>query len=163
MSYEYEDADYGGNRILWGRIVLLGVILVLAFLAGRATVGGVSEDQAAQLRAEAQAAGAEAEELRDRLTALQADSAEDGESSEVPTEEGSETVASDDASGTESPDTDDGGDGDTYTVQTGDTLAGIAQEFYGDATRYPLIQEANDLAGTQLRVGQEIVIPPDDQ
>ncbi|MBI1877204.1 MAG: N-acetylmuramoyl-L-alanine amidase [Chloroflexi bacterium] len=48
-----------------------------------------------------------------------------------------------------------------YTVQSGDTLGRIAQKFYGDARRYPLIQQANNLANaSSIWVGQVLVIPP---
>lgn len=32
---------------------------------------------------------------------------------------------------------------DTYTVRSGDTLSKIAKQFYGDASKYPVIYEAN--------------------
>jgi LysM repeat protein len=48
----------------------------------------------------------------------------------------------------------------TYKVQSGDTLGRIAQKFYGDASKYPLIQKANNLTGGNIWVGQTLVIPP---
>jgi LysM repeat protein len=49
----------------------------------------------------------------------------------------------------------------TYTVQSGDTLGKIAQRVYGDARKYPLIQQANNLRDpSQIWVGQVLVIPP---
>jgi len=50
----------------------------------------------------------------------------------------------------------------TYTVQSGDTLSGIALSFYGDASRWPEIFEANRdrISNPNLiRVGQELRIP----
>lgn len=48
----------------------------------------------------------------------------------------------------------------TYTVQSGDTLGRIAQKAYGDARRYPLIQQANNLANpSNIWVGQVLIIP----
>ncbi len=48
----------------------------------------------------------------------------------------------------------------SYTVQRGDTLGRIAQKVYGDARRYPLIQQANNLKDpSQIWVGQVLVIP----
>jgi nucleoid-associated protein YgaU len=51
-----------------------------------------------------------------------------------------------------------------YTIQSGDTLSKIAQQFYGSATKYPKIFEANrevikdpDL----IFPGQKIRIPPE--
>ncbi|CCI13803.1 hypothetical protein MICAE_2150015 [Microcystis aeruginosa PCC 9806] len=32
----------------------------------------------------------------------------------------------------------------TYTIKSGDTLRGIALKFYGDASKFVVIQEAND-------------------
>ncbi len=52
----------------------------------------------------------------------------------------------------------------TYTVQPGDTLSKISKEYYGNANEYMRIFYAN--RGTlrdpdHIRVGQELVIPPD--
>lgn len=52
--------------------------------------------------------------------------------------------------------------GRSYTVKSGDTLSGIAQQFYGDAGKYNKIFEANrDKLNNpdQIRPGQELVIP----
>ncbi len=50
----------------------------------------------------------------------------------------------------------------TYTIQPGDTLSGISQRFYGKASEYSKILEAN--RGTiadadKIKAGQTIVIP----
>ncbi len=48
----------------------------------------------------------------------------------------------------------------TYTVQSGDTLARIAQKVYGDARKYPEIQRANNLADAgRIFVGQVLLVP----
>jgi LysM repeat protein len=50
----------------------------------------------------------------------------------------------------------------TYTVQAGDTLSGIAQRFYGNASAYNKIFQANRDKLTDadhIRPGQELVIP----
>jgi nucleoid-associated protein YgaU len=47
-----------------------------------------------------------------------------------------------------------------YTVQTGDTLFGIAEREYGDGELYPVIAEMNNLANPDLiLVGQELLVP----
>jgi len=49
-----------------------------------------------------------------------------------------------------------------YTVQSGDTLGKIAKEFYGDASQYPKIFEANQPMLTdpdKIYVGQSLRIP----
>lgn len=47
-----------------------------------------------------------------------------------------------------------------YSVQSGDTLYGIAARVYGDGEKYPLIQAANQLPDqNMLEVGQVLVIP----
>ena len=49
----------------------------------------------------------------------------------------------------------------TYIIQPGDTLMAIAARFYGDASRWSAIAEANPEADPRrLRVGQEIKLPP---
>ncbi|MCK6523179.1 LysM peptidoglycan-binding domain-containing protein, partial [Myxococcota bacterium] len=50
----------------------------------------------------------------------------------------------------------------TYVVQKGDTLGKVAQEVYGQASRWTDIRDANKAAlkgGIALKVGQELVIP----
>ena len=48
----------------------------------------------------------------------------------------------------------------TYTVKRGDTLSGIARELYGDARKYPVIQNANQIEDpSRIWVGQVLVIP----
>ncbi|TEU14653.1 MAG: LysM peptidoglycan-binding domain-containing protein [Anaerolineales bacterium] len=49
----------------------------------------------------------------------------------------------------------------TYTVKAGDTLSKIAKEFYGDATKYPIIAEYNSLEDPgRIFIGQVLRIPP---
>lgn len=53
--------------------------------------------------------------------------------------------------------------GESYTVQAGDSLSRIAEQFYGDANQYMRIFEANRDKLTdpnKIRVGQQLVIPP---
>lgn len=51
----------------------------------------------------------------------------------------------------------------TYTVKSGDTLSGIAQQFYGNAGEWGAIYEENkDIIGNNpnmIQVGQELRIP----
>lgn len=54
--------------------------------------------------------------------------------------------------------------GDSYDVQSGDTLATIAQQFYGDPTQWQRIYDANkDAIGSdpdKLKLGTHLTIPP---
>jgi nucleoid-associated protein YgaU len=47
-----------------------------------------------------------------------------------------------------------------YTVQPGDNLSKISKHFYGDANKYPVIAQANNLDDPdKIKVGQKLVIP----
>jgi nucleoid-associated protein YgaU len=49
---------------------------------------------------------------------------------------------------------------DEVIVQRGDTLTGIANKYYGDASLFPMIAAANNLANpSQLNVGQRLILP----
>ena len=54
--------------------------------------------------------------------------------------------------------------GDTYEVQSGDTLLSIAEQYYGDTTQWRRIYDANkDVIGSdpdKLKVGTTLKIPP---
>jgi len=54
--------------------------------------------------------------------------------------------------------------GDSYEIQSGDTLATIAQQFYGDPSQWRRIYEANkDTIGDdpdKLKLGTKLTIPP---
>jgi nucleoid-associated protein YgaU len=54
--------------------------------------------------------------------------------------------------------------GDTYEVQSGDTLLSIAQQQYGDTTQWRRIYDANkDAIGSdpdKLKLGMQLKIPP---
>jgi nucleoid-associated protein YgaU len=54
--------------------------------------------------------------------------------------------------------------GDSYEIQSGDTLATIAQQFYGDASQWRRIYDANkDTIGDdpdKLKLGTKLTIPP---
>ena len=50
--------------------------------------------------------------------------------------------------------------GNSYTVQSGDSLWEIAKRNYGDGSRYTQLQEANNISNpNKLSVGQTLVIP----
>lgn len=54
----------------------------------------------------------------------------------------------------------------TYKVESGDTLSGISQRFYGETKYADLIFQANRdrlSAKNSLKIGQELVIPPKPQ
>lgn len=157
MDHDYELEDDYAPRVLWGRLVFFGVALLLAFLVGRCTkAAGVPEADYNAQQAELMELAEENEVLRQQLAAAGApeDEGEDGNDNGNADEE------------TEPPDEGENGgavgEGETYTVQPGDTLTRIAEQFYGDPRKFDLIVDANNLSGdTQLRVGQELIIPPD--
>lgn len=52
----------------------------------------------------------------------------------------------------------------THTVAQGDTLASIAERFYGDGSQFTLITAANGITDPSLIfVGQVLIIPDRDQ
>jgi len=54
--------------------------------------------------------------------------------------------------------------GETYEVQSGDTMLSIADQFYGDNTQWRRIYDANkDVVGSdpdKLKIGMKLKIPP---
>ena len=164
MDHEYELEDDYAPRVLWGRLAFFAVALLLAFLFGRCTKSaGVPVE-------EFRASEAKVVELASENAVLsqQLDAAASGGEPDAGNGEGGEGEGEGQEEATEAPPDDeeetDGevGEGERYTVQSGDTLTKIAEQFYGDPRKFDLIVDANNLdSATGLRVGQELVIPPD--
>jgi hypothetical protein len=157
-EYDDEPAYRTGPRILWGRLIVLAVVLVAAFLLGRATGGsGVSQEDLDAMRSERNDAQAEVENLQAELqrsedqNRLLQDQLAEEQAGETPT---TGTPGEEDT--TEEP------AGETYVIREGDTLLELANEFYGDPSLDDYIAEANDIVDPSLiSAGTEIIIPPD--
>lgn len=142
MGYYDDHMDYGG-RVLWGRVGVLCGALVLMFLLGRCTAPeGISPGVLTQAQSEVEELEAQNAQLQQQIAAM---------SAQAPAVEEDE----------EDEDSREGWR--TYTVKSGDTLISIAQDVYGDGTKFNLIAEANGIdKNNKLRVGQELQIPPAD-
>jgi nucleoid-associated protein YgaU len=145
-EWDYEDERRSRPKVLWGRIVILAIVLILAYLLGRSTAPeGIPENTLEQARAES----AQLEEQNQAL----ADEVEDLEAAQ---ESPGPTTT------TEAGGTDETGEAETYTVRRGDTLTSIAQEVCEDPSLDDAIGELNDISDPQqLPVGSAIDIPKD--
>ena len=145
-EWDYEDERSSRPKVLWGRIVILAVVLILAYLLGRSTAPeGISSTTLEQARAESAQLEEENQSLADQVDELQ-------EAQESP---GPTTT-------TEAGGTDETGAAETYTVRRGDTLTSIAQEVCEDPSLDNAIGELNDISDPeQLPVGSDIAIPED--
>lgn len=156
-EYDDEPAYRRGPRVLWGRLVVLGVVLLVAFLIGRATGGGgIPQEDFDAARAERNDAQTQVQDLQQEVSQLeQQNSALQTELEQAQAEEDTtETTGEEDTA--EEP------AGEPYVIEEGDTLRDIAIEFYGDATLDDYIAEANGITDPSLiSTGTEITIPPD--
>lgn len=159
-----EDSDYNWDydeephtpeqpmNILWGRVAILGFVLLLAFLFGRATKGsGIPASELAASEKRAETLATENEDLKTQLAAqpevaAPAETQEtDPAANEASEDEGSNEIV-----------------GQTYRVKPNDTLRGIAQEFYGDPELSDYLAEVNNISDpTTISVGQKLIIPDD--
>ena len=146
-EWDYEEPRDRGPKVLWGRIIALAALALVAFWLGRSTAGGSGSDaELTKAQDQLEQAQGEISDLEAQLRALNAaEGAED--SSPSPTPETTEAAA--------------GGGGErTYVVKSGDTLRGIAQRFYCDSSLDDVIAEANGIDDpAQLSVGAELTIP----
>jgi hypothetical protein len=145
-DWDFEEGTPRGRpKVLWGRVVALSLVLIFAFWLGRASApDGVNQSEIDRLEAELADANEEIDGLRAELQTQ-------------PEPETSPTAES-------TPDDGAAAEGDTYVVERGDTLRGVAERFYDDASLAECIQEANgiDDAG-QLSVGMELTVPPEEE
>ena len=161
-DWDYDEArsEHRPMNILWGRVAILGAIVLLAFLLGRMTSGSGGVD-ASQLAA-ANERVAELEQENGALTTASAakdDQIADLQSQVAALETAGTTAETDN---TAAPGEGDQITGTKYTVESGDTLQSIAEEFYGDASLDDYLAEVNNITDpTALGVGQELIIPDD--
>lgn len=156
LDYDDEPPPGKPGRVLWGRVAILGLALLIAFLFGRATGGG--GDGVTQ--ADYDEVVKERDTLRDEVTDLENDLAAAQQATPPPASAspatgggGGEDEATDPEGETEG--------GETYIVQEGDTLASIAADKYGDASLDDYLAEANGITDPEsLAIGQELIIPP---
>jgi nucleoid-associated protein YgaU len=147
-EWDYEDDRRSRPKVLWGRIVILAIVLILAFLLGRSTAPkGISSNTLEQARAESSELEQQNQELADQVDELEA-----AQESPGPT-------TTTEAGGTGETDE---GEARTYTVRRGDTLTSIAQDVCEDPTLDDAIGELNGISDPeQLTVGSDIEIPDD--
>jgi nucleoid-associated protein YgaU len=147
-EWDYEE-ERPSSGILWGRVVALAAMLILAFMIGRASApSGVPSDELERLQNRLAAS-------QDEVARLEAKEAQQPAATPTATPSSTPTDAGDT--------TDTGNDGDTrvYTVKPGDNFRDLAQKFYGDPSLDDFLANANGLSiAIPLKVGQELQIPP---
>ena len=161
-EYDEEPRSRKGAQmpnVLWGRIAILGGLLLLAFLLGRITKSsGIPQSELDAANDEIATLQTDVEGLQDENAALQSQ-IDELQTTTPPVDTSDDT--GDDTSGTDDGGTATDPESQTYTVESGDTLSIIAEEFYGDASLDDFIAEANGIEDpTAISPGQELVIPP---
>ncbi|HEX6255874.1 MAG TPA: LysM domain-containing protein [Euzebyales bacterium] len=178
MSAEHESElpPPAGTQILWGRILVLLLALALVFWLGTTFSGDeamrqqVAEQRDEIARLEAQIAAMEAEMAAAEAGGGQAQGTATGSeaaATAAPRRNGNGGQRDDGGANNTGDGTAAGGNGGAteptgtrYIVESGDSLASIAQEVYGDPTRWRDIARANDLQEPfALTVGEALLIP----
>jgi nucleoid-associated protein YgaU len=163
-------------NVLWGRVVVLGVVLLMVFFLGRATGGNSAELKDLQDRLSDREAEIDQLEAANREAAEASPSPDPGAG--AGTETGTETGVSPGATTTPttttttsptptatttaSPSAGGNTEAQNYVIKSGDTLSRISSRFYGSANLTKCIQDANAAVipdQSKLQVGKSIVIP----
>lgn len=143
-EWDYEEARDRPPRVLWGRIIALIVLLLVAFWLGRSSApkADISTELADANKQLDQAQS----EIRDLESQLAERPAAAAEPTPQPTSESTSAVS---------------GEEQTYIVKSGDSLAAIALKFYGDSSLADVIADANNITdASSIRPGDELTIPP---
>jgi hypothetical protein len=152
-TYDWDD-EPPTPKLLWGRVIALAAVLILAFLLGRATAPDDSAEEVDQLRGQLEEAG-------DRIAELELIVSQGATPTVTPTVTPTDTPP--DGGGGDGGGGDGGGGGGgggivrEYTVKTGDTYNEIAEQFFGDPSLGACIADAND--DQTLLVGDTINVP----
>ena len=141
-EWDYEEPRDRPPRVFWGRIVALILLLAGAFWLGRSSAPEVD------ITSEIEAANKQLDQAQNEIENLEAQLADRPAATAEATPEPSTTAAS--------------GEEQIYIVKSGDSLAAIALEFYGDSSLADLIADANDIKNAEsIRPGDELIIPPE--
>ena len=159
-DWDYEPEDHSRNmpNILWGRVAVLGAVVLLAFLFGRMTAGGggVPQEDLTAARTEAREAQAQVTDLQTQVDDLQAQLDAQQAAGEETTGEGDTEGEGEEGGAAEDP----LAGGKEYKIKPGDTLNQIAESEYGDASLADYIATANNIVDpTAISVGDTIIIP----
>ena len=145
---DWEDEE-GSPKLLWGRVLALAGILLLAFLLGRATAPDETSDEVNDLRAELEQANELIAQLEDEVADTE---------SPAPTI----TTTPTDETDTEDPPPEEEEEGEvkTYIAKEGDTFVSIAEDEFGD-TNPAIVQCLVDANGGDdvVSLNEEIQIP----
>jgi nucleoid-associated protein YgaU len=155
-DYDEEPAPRDAPKVLWGRVAILGALVVAAFLVGRMTAGeGIPASDLAAAERQAENARAEVASLRERVTSLE-DQLADAQAADTGT-----PTAPDEGEGDEGTDTAPEGDVETHVVAEGETLTTISEDYYDDTGYADYIAEYNGIEDpTLISAGMELEIPP---
>ena len=142
-EWDYEEPRDRPPRVFWGRIVALILLLAGAFWLGRSSAPEVD------ITSEIETANKQLDQAQNEIENLEAQLAErPAATPEASPDPSTMPVAS--------------GEEQIYIVKSGDSLAAIALEFYGDSSLADLIAERNNIKNAQsIRPGDELIIPPE--
>jgi nucleoid-associated protein YgaU len=162
-SYDWdpeEEVAEEKSNVLWGRIAFFGASLLIAFVIGRMSApdGAPASDLAAartqvtELENENEELQTQLADAQDALAAASDPTAE--ESADPSTDTTTDTTTDEDPTFT----------GEEYTVQSGDSLNSIAEDFYGDTVYGDYLAEVNNITDpSTLSVGTTLIIPDESE
>lgn len=156
---DWEDEE-GSPKLLWGRVLALAGVLLLAFLLGRATAPDDASAELEEVQAQLANARDQIAELEEQATVVPTSPAPSVTTTEDTTTDDTTT----DDTATDEPTTDETDEPEgrikSYTVQDGDTYTTIAEDEFGDVNPniVSCLIEANG-GDEVLSVGDEINVP----
>lgn len=163
LEHDESPPHPGSPQILWGRVLVLLLALALAFWLGT-TFGGDAGARTTIIDQRNTIGDLEAQvaALQAQVAAVDTDTDAAAPATQPPADAETEPSppAADDTQVASAEQSEPASSDGEYVVQSGDTLAAIAQEVYGDPSQWLVIATANGLqAPYALTVGDTLTIP----